>query len=321
MVQRQTLVGTHGPLAGWIAAGIHRWSAIAALDTSIQPTPSPRCAGTEGVSTPFFSPDGEHVGFLEDEKLQIASVNGGPPIYVTDSLTGVAGASWGPDNFIYADGFGRRRSPPRRGEAGGNAAIGLRCWTQRLERSITQWPDVLPNGKGVLFTVRFSGRNGVKGGTSYAIAVADIPSGKHRVILDDAMYARYATPGYLLYVTTNKTLMAVPFDQNSMKIVGEPTALTEGMRLGLTGARRTSRSQANGTLVYATGAGEGKQELVWVTRDGKEQAVDPDWPGAYLGLPIALAGWETGRRSRGSSMTSRHAVSGSSDWTEARASN
>jgi len=31
--------------------------------------------------------------------------------------------------------------------------------------------------KGVLFTVGFRGRNGVKGGTSYAIALADIPSG------------------------------------------------------------------------------------------------------------------------------------------------
>ena len=143
---------------------------------------------------------------------------------------------------------------------------------------------MLPNGKGVLFTVGFSGRNGVKGGASYAIAVADIPSGKHRVILDDAMYARYATPGYLLYVTTNKALMVVPFDQNSMKIAGEPTALTEGMRLGLLGSADLA-VDTTGTLIYATGAGEGKQELVWVTRDGKEQAVDPDWAAFYMGTP------------------------------------
>src|SRR2546425_9536588 len=80
------------------------------------------------------------------------------------------------------------------------------------------WPDVLPNGKGVLFTIRFSAKNGAKGRTSYAIAVADIPSGKHRVIVDDAMYGRYASSGHLLYVTGNKTLMVVPFDQSSMKV-------------------------------------------------------------------------------------------------------
>src|SRR3989442_1145254 len=60
--------------------------------------------GTEGASTPFFSPDGKHVGFLREHIVQIASVSGGPPITVSDSLTGVAGASWGPDKFIYADG-------------------------------------------------------------------------------------------------------------------------------------------------------------------------------------------------------------------------
>src|SRR5437899_4661725 len=117
------------------------------------------------------------------------------------------------------------------------------------------WPDVLPNGKGVLFTVSFKGRQGVKGRTSYSIAVADIPSGKHRVIVDNAMYSRYATSGHLLYVTTNKTLMVVPFDQNSMNVTGEPTALTEGMRLGFLGGSADLAVSATGTLVYATGAG------------------------------------------------------------------
>src|SRR6266576_1213324 len=236
--------------------------------------------GTEGATTPFFSPDGKHVGFLREHIVQIASVSGGPPITVSDSLTGVAGASWGPDNFIYADAVSLVRVEARPGA--------VPRWFTTLDTAGREvhhsWPDVLPNGKGVLFTVGFSGRNGLKGGTSYAIAVADIPSGKHRVILDDAMYARYATPGYLLYVTTNKALMAVPFDQNSMKIAGEPTALAEGMRLGVLGSADLAVS-ATGTLIYATGAGEGKQELVWVTRDGKEQAVDPDWAAFYMGTP------------------------------------
>jgi DNA-binding SARP family transcriptional activator len=243
--------------------------------------------GTEGAATPFFSPDGEHVGFLREGIIQIASVSGGPPITVSDSLTGVAGASWGPDNFIYSDG-----SMPYlpvglvRVEAKPGAVPHWFTTVDTAGREVDHsWPDVLPNGKGVLFTVGFSGRNGVKGGASYAIAVADIPSGKRRVILEDAMYARYATPGYLLYVTTNKSLMVVPFDQNSMKIAGEPTALTEGMRLGHLGSADLAVS-ATGTLLYATGAGDGKQELVWVTRDGKEQAVDPDWAAFYMGAPM-----------------------------------
>jgi serine/threonine-protein kinase len=241
--------------------------------------------GTEGVSTPFFSPDGGRVGFLEEEKLRIASINGGPSIMVTDTLTGTAGASWGPDNFIYADatadaGLLRVEAKPA---AKPRSFTVLDTASGEVDH---EWPDVLPNGKGVLFTIRFSGRNGLKGGTSYAIAVADIPSGKHRVIVNDAVYARYATSGHLLYVNTNKTMMIVPFDQNSMNVAGEPAALIEGMRVGLKGGSADLAVSGTGTLVYATGAGEGKQELVWVTRDGKEQAVDPDWPGAYIGFPV-----------------------------------
>src|SRR3989442_1545176 len=59
--------------------------------------------GTERARTPFFSPDGSKVGFLRVKDVQIASLNAGPPITVSDSLAGLAGASWGPDNFIYAD--------------------------------------------------------------------------------------------------------------------------------------------------------------------------------------------------------------------------
>src|SRR6266699_254094 len=54
--------------------------------------------GTEGASTPFFSPDGSKVGFLRVKDVQIASIHGAPPINVTENiLQGTAGASWGPD--------------------------------------------------------------------------------------------------------------------------------------------------------------------------------------------------------------------------------
>src|SRR3989454_2341824 len=59
--------------------------------------------GTEGARTPLFSPDGSQVGFLRVQDVQIASINGAPPITVSNSLTGTSGASWGPDGFIYVD--------------------------------------------------------------------------------------------------------------------------------------------------------------------------------------------------------------------------
>src|SRR3989449_4526741 len=214
--------------------------------------------GTEGATSPFFSPDGRQVGFLRDFIVQIASLDGGPPITVLDSLTGVSGASWGPDNFIYADAFSELKGLVR---VEAKPGAGPR-WFTTLDTARGEidhaWPDVLPNGKGVLLTVRFRGKSGAKGRISHAIAVADIPSGKHRVIVNDAMYARYASSGHLLYVTANKTLMVVPFDQNTMKLTGEPTALTAVMGLG-SGCSSYLAIASTGTLVYATGAGQGER--------------------------------------------------------------
>lgn len=239
--------------------------------------------GTDGANTPFFSPDGSQVGFLRETQVQIASMNGGLLTTVTDTLTGLAGASWGPDGFIYAD--GSLGTSLLRFEAKAGA---VPKWFTVLDTASGEvdhtWPDVLPNGKGVLFTVEFTRRNGGRAKKSYSVAVAEIPSGKHRIIVNDAMYAHYAFPGYLLYVTTQRTLMAVPFDQSSMKVTGEPRALVNDMRLGAWGSADLAVS-ATGTLVYATGEGQGKYELVWVTRDGKTQPVDPDWPGGYLAFP------------------------------------
>src|SRR2546430_10047061 len=79
------------------------------------PNPLPAIAvpGTEGATSPFFSPDGRQVGFLRDFIVQIASLVGGPPITVLDSFTGVSGSSWGADNFIYADAFSGVKGPVR----------------------------------------------------------------------------------------------------------------------------------------------------------------------------------------------------------------
>jgi Tol biopolymer transport system component/tRNA A-37 threonylcarbamoyl transferase component Bud32 len=236
--------------------------------------------GTEGVQTPFFSPDGEYVGFIAGGKsLRIASLNGGEPITVTDSLVGRAGASWGRDGYIYADGSGSVSLVRVEAKAGG-----VPKWFTTLDTASGEfdhlWPDVLPNGKGVLFTTVSRSKLQAGAGVSFAIAAAEVPSGKHRVIVNNAVYARYVPTGRLLYVTTNRTLMVVPFDQNSMRVTGEPSAVIEGIRIGAGLSMDVAVSEV-GTLIYAGGGARGKQELAWVTRDGKAQPVDPGWQGIF----------------------------------------
>jgi serine/threonine-protein kinase len=232
---------------------------------------------TKGAESPFFSPDGQRIGFLGEQRVSFVDTNG-EVIPVCDTLNGVAGASWGKDGYIYVDGqyyVSLVRVPARRG--------GRPEWFTTLDTAAHEidhsWPDVLPNGKGVVFTIT-SAFNESADTLSYAIGVAEIPSGKHRVLINDAVYARYAASGHLLYVTSKKALMVVPFDQNLMTVTGKPRILVEGMRLGRFGSADVAVSQT-GTLVYATGGGAGMQELVWMTRDGKSERVDPDWIGDF----------------------------------------
>jgi len=235
-------------------------------------------SGTETAVTPFFSPDGKYVGGVLDRKgVTIAPVGGGPAITIPSSLFGIAGASWGRDGFIYLDGItGALGGGLLRIEAKpGAAPQGFTTLDTASGEVDHTWPDVLPNGKGVICTVVFDARKATERGSLTSIAVAEIPSGKHRILFDGAVRAIYSASGHLLYVTTKNALMAVPFDQNSMKVTGEPVALVDGLRTGMYGSTDLAISQT-GTLVYGTSGGSDR-ELVWVTRDGKAQQVDPDW--------------------------------------------
>src|SRR2546430_14634284 len=116
--------------------------------------------GTEGASTPFFSPDGSRVGFLRVKDVQIASINGAPPITVTDTLlTGTAGAPLGAHRVTFAD-----ADSDRGGRLPGEAEPGAKPgWFTVLDTAsgevVHTSPDVLPHRKGVLFTIRVSAKN------------------------------------------------------------------------------------------------------------------------------------------------------------------
>src|SRR5439155_1424920 len=62
--------------------------------------------GNEGGASPFFSPDGQRGGALNEGAVHLISLNGGEPITLKSDLIGVAGASWARDGFIYVDGRG-----------------------------------------------------------------------------------------------------------------------------------------------------------------------------------------------------------------------
>jgi len=222
-------------------------------------------AGTEGAISPFFSPDGRRVGFytITPMRLKTVTLGGEPPVTVADSGVDWDGGSWSRDGYIYSDtedGLARVR------QAGGRLERVTTLDTARGETA-HNYPDVLPNGKGVLFTISRQGLS------DYEIGVVDVRTGQHHT-LTKGVYARYAAPGYLVYVTATGTLMAAPFDQKRLQLTGEPRALAEGV--GVRGAGFVDLALSNtGTLLYTSGSGTGVQaDLVWVSRNGVVEVID-----------------------------------------------
>ena len=98
-------------------------------------------AGTEGAYGPFFSPNGQAVGFFADGKLKKISLDRGGAVTLCDASLGV-GASWGEDGNIIAglntpDGI-LSRVP----SAGGSVEAVTQLLPERGELGAS-WPQVL----------------------------------------------------------------------------------------------------------------------------------------------------------------------------------
>jgi serine/threonine-protein kinase len=235
-------------------------------------------AGTEGAICPFFSPDGRRVGFftISPLRLKTVSLGGEPPVTVADSGLDWDGGAWGADGYIYSD------SPDglvRVSQGGGRIERVTQLDTARGEQN-HNYPAMLPNGKGLLFTIL---RGGVP---DYEIAAVDLRTGLHHV-LARGVYARYAAPGYLVYVTATGTLMAAAFDESSLRLTGEATALAEGISVRGFGYVDLGLSTTGALLYSGGGANAALTDLVWVSRSGEVEVIDS---AAYDGPVISPDG-------------------------------
>jgi len=216
-------------------------------------------AGTEGAFTPFFSPDGRWVGFWADGKVKKVSLAGGTPVPVCSLAQPLLGGAWGPDDTIlYPEKWagGLLRVP-----ASGGSGAPLTKPALKGEDRGHLWPEILPDGKAVLFTVFTGGSL-----DDYAIAVRSLTTGEQKVLIRGGTFGRYAATGHILYARGG-ALFAVPFDAKRLVVTGAPYPVAQGVALNTNGAGfAVSRG---GTLLYVPGGFEQQNRaLYWVDRKG-----------------------------------------------------
>ena len=219
-------------------------------------------AGTEGAYSPFFSPDGQWLGFWGDGKIKKVSLSGGAPVTVCDCGLSdrMLGATWGADDTIV---FTQRWAGGLfRVSAAGGAPQPVTKVTMKDQDRGHLWPDLLPDGKSVLFTVFTGGSL-----EDYAIAVAPLATGEPRVLIKGGTFGRYTASGHILYAR-GATLFAVPFDAKRLEVTGAPFPVAEGVFQNTNGGAGYAVSK-NGTLLYAGGGVLlPERSLVWVDRQG-----------------------------------------------------
>ncbi|HKW25567.1 MAG TPA: protein kinase [Terriglobales bacterium] len=220
--------------------------------------------GTEGGIDPFFSPDGQWLGFIADQKLKKVALSGEAVVTLADVVS-PHGASWSSQGTIaFAD---TQVSPVLKvPDAGGTPQPVTRFAPGEVSH---RGPEFLPGGKALLFVAARSSFNW----SNAQIAVQSLSTGERRDLIKGA-FPRYAPSGHLLYAQGGN-LLAVPFDTRRLAITGTATPVVEGvLQSTTTGAAQYSIS-STGSLVYiAGGLLADQRRLVWVNRAGKEQPLE-----------------------------------------------
>jgi hypothetical protein len=228
----------------------------------LQSTPLP---GSKDAVQPFFAPEGRGVGFVtENGQLKVISRIGDPPLTIVDEGLYPFGGTWGADGYVY---FSTVSGLMRQSATGGGVPepVTIAEPTGTVVNYHGQ-PDVLPNGKGALFTI-------IRDHLANEVAVVDLSTGQIRVLVEGVL-GRYADSGHLIYVREDGGLMAAPFDQDQLVVNGPGVRLSDQAKVVQTADLALSRT---GRLLYATSP-RATWEVGWVDRDGTWTPVDPDNP-------------------------------------------
>jgi serine/threonine-protein kinase len=230
-------------------------------------------SGTSGASSPFFSPDGQWVGFAAGGELRKVPLSGGPAVTLCKAAA-LFGASWGDDGAIV---FATARNGGlwRVSAAGGTPEP---LTTPQPGEYSHRLPHMLPGGRAVIYTIS----KGANLWDDTQIVVRSLETGQQSILVTGGADGRYVSTGHLVYVRLG-TLMAVPFDAARLAVTGGATGVIDGV---MQAADRNLADMANtlaaqftvsntGALVYLTGGAVAASErsLAWVDRTGLSHAL------------------------------------------------
>jgi serine/threonine-protein kinase len=234
--------------------------------------------GTEGATVPFFSPDGQWVGFVSGGKANKISVDGGAVIPLTD-VTNIMCVSWSEDGSIVISASRKVvRIPPGGGPP--ETVTEVRDGELRLLAS-----QVLPGGQAILFAADNPGP--VDKTTINVVTLAD----ERKTLIQGGATPRFLATasgvGHLVYVR-GATLFAVPFDLRTRTTRGTPVPMVDDVAHEQQAGVGQFDVSRTGTLVYRR-AIDGSSVLTTFDANGKREPLQAK-PGMYADLRLSPDG-------------------------------
>jgi eukaryotic-like serine/threonine-protein kinase len=239
---------------------------VRALD-QLEPTPLTGPGNPRGL---FSSPDGQWIGFVEvgaPVTLKKVAITGGPALALCRLDGASRGATWGDDDSIVFATTALGTGLQRVSAAGGEPTVLTKPNPEQGEADHL-WPQFLPGSKAVLFTI-----TATTGGIDTSqVAVLDFRTGTQKILIQGGSQARYVRSGHLVYVAAG-TVRAVGFDLERLEAIGTATPVVSQLVMLPSGTAEFDIADA-GTLAYLSGgAGLAPRTLVWVDRQGREEAI------------------------------------------------
>ena len=221
--------------------------------------------GTERAAEPVFSPNGKWIAFMADFAIKKVSLDGPASTIVT--VGDARGISWANDDtLIYAP---EPASGLSRISVNGDKATPVSKLDGNKNERTHRWPEVLPNGKAVIFTVgTLDSPDSYERANIEAVILA---TGERRVVMQNASMARYAPTGHLVFARGG-SLYAIRFDIDTLTTQGNAEQVVPGVAGDVTTGTTHFAIANDGTLAYIPGGtGANDRKLFWADRTGTAQ--------------------------------------------------
>jgi eukaryotic-like serine/threonine-protein kinase len=218
---------------------------------------------TVGASFPFWSADGQSLGFFADGKLKKLSLAGGPAQTLCDAPSG-RGGTWSKDGVILFTPSGHLGVGLYRISASGGTPAQITVPDRTLLEDSHRWPVFLPDGIHYLYSgIHLSGRR-----ESSSVYMGALGSNEKRLVTKTGANASYVAPYLLFY--RDQTLFGQPFDIKKSETTGEPFPILTDIQYWPRISEAVFASTSTGLLVAQKAGDSGASQLLWFDRKGQQ---------------------------------------------------